>query len=50
MKRGFRLLQGAAEPELADYERLRRESFNSEDAREGKDALLSKRAPIFRGR
>ena len=50
MKLGFRLMHGAAEPELVEYERLRRVSFNSEDAREGKDALMSKRAPIFRGR
>ncbi len=50
MKRGFRLMHGGAEPELVAYERLRRESFNSEDAREGKDALLGRRVPVFRGR
>jgi enoyl-CoA hydratase/carnithine racemase len=32
------------------YERLRRASFNSEDAKEGKAALMEKRAPAFRGR
>ncbi len=50
MKRGFRLMHGGPEPELAHYERLRRESFNSEDAREGKEALMNKRVPVFKGR
>lgn len=49
MKRGLELLRGATEVERAAYERLRREAFNSEDAREGKAALLSRRAPRFRG-
>lgn len=33
-----------------DYERLRRRSFSSEDAREGVAAALGKRAPEFLGR
>lgn len=50
MKRGFRLMHGGAEPELVEYERLRRASFNSDDAREGKEALMGKRVPKFQGR
>lgn len=50
MKRGFRLMHGGAEQLLVEYERLRRESFNSEDAREGKDALMGRRVPVFKGR
>ncbi len=50
MKRGFRLMRGAPDSEVAEYERLRRESFNSEDAREGKEALMTKRVPTFKGR
>jgi enoyl-CoA hydratase/carnithine racemase len=49
MKRGFELLQGATEADLAQYEALRRASFNSADVREGKEALLARRAPVFRG-
>lgn len=50
MKRGFELLSGASALELEEYQALRRASFNSEDAREGKDALLGKRPPRFGGR
>jgi enoyl-CoA hydratase/carnithine racemase len=50
MKRGFQLLGGASEADLEGYEVLRRSSFNSEDAREGKDALLGRRVPKFVGR
>ncbi len=49
MKRGFALLGGASATELEGYERLRRISFNSGDAREGKEALLARRPPKFRG-
>lgn len=45
MKRGLALLATNAE-----YEALRRASFNSDDAREGKAALLEKRKPKFSGR
>ena len=50
MKRGFQLLHEAGDAELEAYELIRRISFNSEDAREGKDALLGRRAPKFQGR
>ena len=50
LKWGFALLQGATEAQRADYELLRRASFNSEDAREGRDALLARRPPRFVGR
>jgi hypothetical protein len=50
MKRGFELLSGGSEAELAAYEVLRRASFNSEDAREGKDALLGRRVARFLGK
>lgn len=49
MKRGFELLGGGSEEELRTYESLRRDSFNSDDAREGKAAFLGRRAPVFRG-
>lgn len=49
MKRGLSLLHGATEGERAAYERLRRQSFNSADAREGKAAALARRAPRFSG-
>lgn len=50
LKQGFALLEGGATPEaLAAFEARRRESFNSADAREGRDAALQKRAPVFRG-
>jgi len=45
MKRGLAMLETNAE-----YEALRRASFNSDDAREGKAALLEKRKPKFSGR
>ncbi len=50
MKQGLALLEEASDAALADYERLRRDSFNSADAREGRDALLGKRTPRFEGR
>lgn len=50
MKRGLALLRGATGDERAAYERLRRQSFNSADAREGKEALLARRAPRFTGK
>ena len=34
----------------AAYERLRRQSFNSDDVKEGRAALLERRAPRFTGR
>jgi enoyl-CoA hydratase/carnithine racemase len=49
MKQGLALLDGHG-GDRADYERLRRESFNSADAREGRDALLARRTPRFSGR
>jgi enoyl-CoA hydratase/carnithine racemase len=51
LKRGLDLLTnaGGTADERADYERLRRASFNSADAAEGRLAILEKRAPIFRG-
>ena len=49
MKRGFELLGDASATDLENYERMRRVSFNSEDAREGKKALLARRPPKFRG-
>jgi enoyl-CoA hydratase/carnithine racemase len=49
MKRGFELLGGGNEADLAGYEILRRASFNSSDVREGKEALMSRRAPVFKG-
>jgi 1,4-dihydroxy-2-naphthoyl-CoA synthase len=50
MKRGLGLLDAPSAAGAAAYEVLRRESFNSEDAREGRDALLARRPPSFRGR
>ncbi|MFZ5441087.1 MAG: enoyl-CoA hydratase/isomerase family protein [Myxococcota bacterium] len=52
MKSGLTLLDEVALPESARaaYEALRRQSFNSADAREGRDALLARRAPRFEGR
>jgi enoyl-CoA hydratase/carnithine racemase len=51
MKKGFELLArgGGTDAERADYEAKRRASFNSEDAKEGRSAILEKRPPKFRG-
>ena len=49
MKRGFSWLDGADADAVAHYERLRRDAFNSDDAREGREALLQRRAPRFTG-
>lgn len=51
MKQGLGLLEeggGSAEARAA-YEALRRASFNSKDAKEGRDAVLEKRSPRFSG-
>ncbi len=51
IKRGLELLRRSGTPaELLHYESLRRASFNSEDAKEGRSALLEKRPPSFKGR
>jgi len=52
MKRTFFLLGQArlSESEHAELTQLRREAFNSEDAREGRAAFLERRAPRFSGR
>jgi enoyl-CoA hydratase len=52
MKRVLHTLEGGTHTreELADIEDLRRASFASEDAKEGRAALLEKRAPKFSGR
>lgn len=49
MKRGLALLDAGVTSD-ARYEVLRRASFNSDDAREGRDALLERRAPKFSGK
>ncbi|MEW5740554.1 MAG: enoyl-CoA hydratase-related protein [Myxococcota bacterium] len=51
LKRGLALLEegGGSAEERAEYEALRRQSFNSRDAREGRDAVLAKRPPRFTG-
>jgi enoyl-CoA hydratase/carnithine racemase len=49
MKRGLELIAAGSQENPA-YEVLRRASFNSADAREGKDALLGRRPPVFQGR
>lgn len=49
MKFGFSLLDGASDEALADYELLRRQAFNSRDAREGREAMLQRRSPTFTG-
>lgn len=51
LKRGLGLLArgGGTETERAHYDTLRRASFNSADAAEGRLAILEKRAPRFRG-
>jgi enoyl-CoA hydratase/carnithine racemase len=50
MKKGFSLLDEATAEQRAAYELIRRESFNSADAREGIEALREKREPQFTGR
>jgi enoyl-CoA hydratase/carnithine racemase len=52
MKRVLKTLEGepTSREELAELEALRSQSFSSEDAREGRAALLEKRAPKFKGR
>jgi enoyl-CoA hydratase/carnithine racemase len=52
MRQGFALLaKGGATPDEQDeYEALRRASFNSDDAAEGRAAILEKRSPRFLGR
>jgi enoyl-CoA hydratase/carnithine racemase len=52
MRRGFALLAkgGGTAEEQAEYEVLRRASFSSDDAVEGRAAILAKRAPRFNGR
>lgn len=47
MKHGFRLLGRATEAERNAYEDIRRAAFNSDDAAEGKAAVLNKRVPRF---
>lgn len=51
MKLGLGLLEdgGGTAEGRAEYEALRRASFNSKDAREGRDAVLEKRSPRFTG-
>ncbi len=52
LKRGFELLTrgGGTAQEQAAQEASRRASFNSDDAQEGRAAILEKRAPRFTGR
>lgn len=52
MKRGLALLERGAvtAEERAAYEALRRQSFNSDDVREGRAAVLERRPPRFTGR
>lgn len=52
MRRGFALLAkgGGTVDERRHYEALRRASFNSDDAAEGRAAILEKRIPRFNGR
>lgn len=52
MKRVLKTLEGepTSREELAEIDALRRQSFSSEDAKEGRAALLEKRAPKFTGR
>lgn len=52
LKRGLTLLAqgGGTDTEREHYEGLRRASFNSADAAEGRLAILEKRSPRFQGR
>jgi enoyl-CoA hydratase/carnithine racemase len=52
MRRGFALLAkgGGTAGERDEYDALRRASFNSDDAAEGRAAILEKRTPRFEGR
>ncbi len=52
LKQGLSLLErgGGTPAERAAYEVLRRESFNSEDVKEGRAAMLERRPPRFQGR
>jgi enoyl-CoA hydratase/carnithine racemase len=52
MKQGLSMLErgGGTAGERAAYEVLRRQSFNSDDVKEGRAALLERRAPRFTGR
>lgn len=51
LKQGLAMLAsgGGTEAERAAYQALRRRSFNSADAAEGRLAILEKRPPVFRG-
>ncbi|MBL8923495.1 MAG: enoyl-CoA hydratase/isomerase family protein [Myxococcaceae bacterium] len=51
LKQGLSLLAtgGGTKAERDEYQALRRRSFNSADAAEGRLAILEKRAPAFRG-
>ncbi len=51
LKQGLSLLSRGDRPSpaLADYQAVRRRSFNSHDAAEGRLAILEKRSPRFRG-
>jgi enoyl-CoA hydratase/carnithine racemase len=51
LKQGLRLLErnGGSDEERAAFQALRRRSFNSADANEGRLAILEKRKPVFRG-
>lgn len=51
LKQGLAMLARVpSAPELEAYEALRRQSFNSADAAEGRAAILEKRQPVFTGR
>lgn len=52
LKQGLSMLErgGGTAEERAAYEGLRRQSFNSDDVKEGRAALLERRAPRFTGR
>jgi enoyl-CoA hydratase len=52
MRQGFAVLSlhGLGDRDRSELRRLRREAFQSEDAREGRAAFLEKRSPRFTGR